>query len=75
MGQASYTHDMDQVARYVLPQNKELSMAFHFEIMELDAPGKTRNDACQYREWELQELKEIINRWQTFMKDEGFWNT
>lgn len=74
VGQASYTRDMHQLARYVLPENKELNMVFQFEIMELDSLGKARDDSLRYRKWELKELKEVINRWQTFMKDEEYWN-
>lgn len=75
VGQASYTRDMDQLSRYVLPKNEELNMVFQAELMELDAPRKARNDKLQYRQRKLKELKEVVNRWQTFKTDEGFWNT
>lgn len=66
---------MDQLSRYVLLKNELLNMVFQAELMELDAPGKARNDKLQYRQWKLKELKEVVNRWQTFKIDEGFWNT
>ncbi|KDQ55402.1 glycoside hydrolase family 13 protein [Jaapia argillacea MUCL 33604] len=64
---------------YVLPSNNELNMVFQFELMGIDAPlpqeGQTVDDQdLKWRQWELSEMKQVVNRWQTFGRDEGFWN-
>ena len=74
VGEAPFTHDMDALAQYVLPANKELNMVFQFELMDVDSSGMTRDNPLVPRKWRLTELKEIINRWQTFRREEGFWN-
>lgn len=74
VGEAPFTHDMQALAKYVLPDNHELNMVFQFELMDVDSSGKTRDNPLQPREWKLTELKEIINRWQTYLRTEGFWN-
>ena len=65
---------MHALAQYVLPANKELNMVFQFELMDVDSSGMTRDNPLVPRQWKLTEFKEIINRWQTFLRDEGFWN-
>lgn len=65
---------MHALARYVLPKDRELHMIFQFELMDIDSSGKTRANPLQPREWKLSEFKEVINRWQTFLRDDGFWN-
>ena len=65
---------MDALARFVLPKNKELNMIFQFELMDIDSSGKTRANPLIPRKWKLTEFKEVINRWQTFLREDGFWN-
>ena len=74
VGEAPSTFDMRVLAEYVLPASRELNMVFQFELMEIDSSGKTRENPLQPRKWKLTEFKEIVNRWQTFLRDEGFWN-
>ncbi|KAJ7348244.1 glycoside hydrolase family 13 protein [Mycena albidolilacea] len=75
VGEAPFTHSPAELARYVLPENKELNMAFHFELVDLDSPRGAERTRFIYRPWKLSELKEIVNRWQTFKREEGFWNS
>ena len=65
---------MHALARYVLPKNRELNMVFQFELMDIDSSGKTRSDPLVPRDWKLTEFKEVVNRWQTFLREDGFWN-
>ncbi len=70
---------MHALAAYVLPSTElggrgELDMMFHFELMDIDAEGRERSNMYKQREWKLSELKEVVGRWQTFGRDEGFWN-
>ena len=40
-----------------------------------DAKAKKYDcQALKPREWKLTEFKEIINRWQNYLRKEGFWN-
>ncbi|KAF9463174.1 glycoside hydrolase family 13 protein [Collybia nuda] len=72
VGETPFTHDASELAAYVLPRNKELDMVFHFELMDLDSPGPGKR--LIYRPWKLSEFREIIGRWQTYQRSEGFWN-
>ncbi|KAJ7581856.1 alpha amylase [Mycena floridula] len=77
VGQTSLTYSVEEVAKYVLPANKELNMVFQFELMHIDLPSKDsgiERSPLIPRPWKVAELKEIIIRWQRYKKDEGFWN-
>ncbi|KAF7345695.1 Glycoside hydrolase family 13 protein [Mycena venus] len=74
VGETPLTHSVAELARYVLPANKELNMIFHFELVDLDSPRTTQPTPFIHRPWKLSELTEIVNRWQTFKREEGFWN-
>ncbi|MEC0182421.1 alpha-glucosidase [Paenibacillus peoriae] len=61
---------------YSDPKNKELSMIFQFEHMQLDKiPGKQRWDL---KKLELDELKQVLSKWQYALDKDGwnslFWN-
>ncbi|OAX36276.1 glycoside hydrolase family 13 protein [Rhizopogon vinicolor AM-OR11-026] len=71
VGETPFTHDSSELAAYVLPQNRELNMVFHFELMDIDSPPES---PLLNKPWTLTELKAIVGRWQRFMRDEGFWN-
>ena len=76
VGETPFTHDASELAAYVLPSNKELNMVFQFELMDLDSSKEGQDcSPLVFREWKLSELKEIIGRWQTYKREEGFWNT
>ncbi|CAA7269704.1 unnamed protein product [Cyclocybe aegerita] len=75
VGETPFTHSASELAAYVLPANNELNMVFHFEIMDLDSPKEGQDfSPLVLREWSLQELKDIVGRWQKYKRDEGFWN-
>ncbi|KAF9482985.1 glycoside hydrolase family 13 protein [Pholiota conissans] len=75
VGETPFTYDAEPLADYVLPANKELNMVFHFEIMDLDSPkGGHDYDALRFKPWALDDLKGIISRWQTFHREDGYWN-
>ncbi len=65
---------MQQLARYVLPAEKELNMVFHFELMDVDCGGDERDTPLIWRKWTLTEFKAIVSKWQRFLRKEGFWN-
>lgn len=72
VGETPFTHDVSQLAAYVLPQNKELNMVFNFDLMDLDSPDYS---PLVRRAWTLAEFRDVVSRWQQFKRDEGFWNT
>ncbi|KAF7345697.1 Glycoside hydrolase family 13 protein [Mycena venus] len=74
VGETPFTHSVAELARYVLPANKELNMIFHFELVDLDSPRTAQRTPFIHRPWKLSEFTEIVNRWQTFKREEGFWN-
>jgi alpha-glucosidase len=75
VGETPFTDDASQLAAYVLPANKELNTVFQFQLMEIDSPfeGPLRVPLIK-REWKLQELRDVVVRWQLYKRDESFWN-
>ena len=71
VGETPLTHDMHEISKYVLPDNHELNMVFQFELMDIDSSSE---DPLKPKTWKLTEFKEVINRWQTFLRERGFWN-
>ena len=69
-------NNAEQLAEYVLPQNKELNMVFQFELAYLDSPKCSALEVAvmAHRPWRLSELKAIVTKWQTLERDAGFWN-
>ncbi|KAF7437386.1 hypothetical protein PC9H_004225 [Pleurotus ostreatus] len=77
VGETPSTYLADEVAKYVLPQNKELNMVFQFELMDIDAfvdPRSGDHIPMIPCDWTLSDLKNIVTKWQVFKREEGFWN-
>ncbi|KAJ7103939.1 glycoside hydrolase family 13 protein [Mycena epipterygia] len=74
VGETPFTKWALELAKYVLPENKELQMVFQFELVLLDSPRTVPRPPATHRPWKLSELKEIVTRWQRFERDAGFWN-
>lgn len=74
VGETPYTIDPKVISGYVLPARQELNMVFNFELADIDLEGKTRENAFIPRVAPLGDIKQVINKWQTFMREEGFWN-
>ncbi|KAL1675803.1 glycoside hydrolase family 13 protein [Schizophyllum commune] len=74
VGEAPFSYDENALGQYVLPANKELQMIFQFELVDVDSPKGPDRSSLMPRPWKLTELKTIINKWQTYKRDEGFWN-
>ncbi|KAJ7626207.1 glycoside hydrolase family 13 protein [Roridomyces roridus] len=89
VGETPFSHCARQLAEYVLPANKELNMIFQFELVDLDSPrpptcaaaGVPEEDKLRclrmpfiHRPWKLTELREIVGKWQTCKREEGYWN-
>ncbi|EAW14025.1 alpha-glucosidase [Aspergillus clavatus NRRL 1] len=63
-----------EAVRYTSQFNSrpELNLIIQFQHVELDCHD---GDKWMLREWELPELKRIINEWQETLIDNGGWNT
>lgn len=78
VGETPLSHNAEDIAAYVLPVNKELNMVFHFEIMNLDDGGVDGGaeavSPLVHRDWKLVELKNIVEKWQKYKRETGYWN-
>lgn len=78
VGETPLSHRAEDIAAYVLPANKELNMVFHFEIMNIDDGGVDGGAEAVspliHREWKLLEFKNIVDKWQQYKREEGYWN-
>ena len=76
VGETPNTYDAATIAAYVLPGRKELNMVFQFDLMDLDSP-KVGTDYVPLRAKAVTvaDIRGTIVPWQTFMREEGFWNT
>lgn len=73
VGEAPFSHSADDLAEYVLPQNGELKTVFQFELMDIDSSNPL--EPLLPKPWKLSDLKNVVEKWQTFKREEGFWNT
>lgn len=73
VGEAPFSHTPEEMAEYVLPASKELNMIFQFELMDIDAAAPL--EPMTWRKWQLADLEHVIQKWQSFDRAEGFWNS
>lgn len=71
VGEMPACNDPEEIIKAVNIDRKELNMIFNFELVDIDhgnggkfTPGS----------WKLADVYRIINKWQTFMQDNGGWN-
>jgi oligo-1,6-glucosidase len=80
VGETPFTLNAEDVAPYVLPVSKELDMVFQFQLVQIDAPHSVsdsepfKDQHLMWVEWKLSEMKTIVQRWQGYKRDEGYWN-
>jgi len=80
VGETPFTLNTDDIAPYVLPMSKELDMVFQFQLMRIDAPhnisdsNPIKDKHLVWMEWKLSEMKTVVQRWQGYKRDEGYWN-
>jgi len=73
VGEAPFSHSADDLAKYILPPNSELKTIFQFELMDIDSFNSL--EPLIPKPWKLSDLKNVVEKWQTFKRGEGFWNT
>ncbi|KAF7551297.1 hypothetical protein G7046_g7758 [Stylonectria norvegica] len=71
VGEMPLVHREQELIKAVGADRGELSMIFHFELMDIDhgIDGK-----FSPKKWPLSELKTTVNKWQRFMYDNNGWN-
>jgi oligo-1,6-glucosidase len=72
VGEAPFSHSASDLAEYVLPANKELNMVFQFELIDIDSAVVI--EPLKWKKWALSDLKDVVEKWQTFETERGFWN-
>ncbi|KZZ86862.1 aflYc/ glcA/ glucosidase [Ascosphaera apis ARSEF 7405] len=71
VGEMPFVYDEQEVLMSVGATRGELNMIFQFDIVESDhGNGGKFTDG----HWTLTKFKKIVNRWQTFMCENGGWN-
>ncbi|KIE01863.1 Alpha amylase, partial [Metarhizium majus ARSEF 297] len=71
VGEMPCVHDEKELVRAVAADRGELSMIFHFELMDIDHGV---NGKFSPATWALSTLKSKVNKWQRFMYDNNGWN-
>ncbi|KAK3989463.1 alpha-glucosidase [Cladorrhinum sp. PSN332] len=72
VGELPHTPDPKKVLDYVGSGDKQLSMVFQFDIVDV---GQGREFKYHFEEWKLPLLKGIVEKWQKFIKGSDGWTT
>jgi alpha-glucosidase len=72
VGETPYVPATQMALDYVHPSRHEFNMIFQWEHMDVD---RVPNSLLGWKPWSLLELKQIFNRWQIIMQDNGGWNS
>lgn len=72
VGELPSTPDINDVIRYISASRNELSQIFQFDISKL---GRDDNDFYANHPFTLEELKEVIEKWQRFSEGTDAWPT
>lgn len=72
VGELPNTPDVARVKEYVSLANKELSMVFQFDGVDL---GRRPSNTFALQPYKLTDLKRITEKWQTFIEHTDSWTT
>ena len=73
VGEMPGISDINEIIKTVGSKSGELRMIFIFDLVDIDnVPGKER---FSLQEWDLKEVKRIVNKWQRAMIDHDGWNS
>jgi alpha-glucosidase len=75
VGELSMTPNPEGVLEYVSAQKKELDMIFQFDITHLGQGPPGSDNKYDFSEWNLPEMKRIVEKWQTFIEGTDGWTT
>lgn len=72
VGELPHTPDPRHVLQYVGAADKQLSMVFQFDIVDI---GQGASDKYHFKEWKLPQLKATVAKWQQFIEGTDGWTT
>lgn len=72
VGELPHTPDPRHVLKYVGAADKQLSMVFQFDIVDI---GQGKSDKYRFEEWKLPQLKATVAKWQQFIEGTDGWTT
>lgn len=72
VGELPHTPDPQKVLNYVGAGDKQLSMVFQFDIVDI---GQGKDRKYHFEEWKLPLLKGIVAKWQQFIDGTDGWTT
>ncbi|KAK3301622.1 glycoside hydrolase superfamily [Chaetomium strumarium] len=72
VGELPHTPDPKKVLQYVGASDRQLSMVFQFDIVDI---GQGREHKYHFQEWKLPLLKGIVAKWQQFIEGTDGWTT
>lgn len=71
VGEMPACNDPEEIIKAVNIDRHELNMIFNFELVDIDHGNEGKFTAGS---WKLADAYKIINKWQTFMQENGGWN-
>jgi len=72
VGEMPFVRDENEILKVVGEKSGELNMIFIFELVDVDnAPGFRMT----LRDWDANEIKDIVNRYQRLMIEKDGWNS
>ena len=72
VGELPHTPDPEHVLRYVGSNDKQMSMVFQFDIVDI---GQGTSYKYRLREWKLPVFKATVAKWQQFIEGTDGWTT
>lgn len=72
VGELPHTPDPKKVLQYVSLADKQLSMVFQFDIVDL---GQGVTSKYHFEPWKLSRFKDIVAKWQQFIEGTDGWTT
>lgn len=72
VGELPHTPDVNKVLQYVGSGDRQLSMVFQFDIVDI---GQGKTVKYNFQPWKLPLLKEIVSKWQKFIEGTDGWTT
>ncbi|ROV88600.1 hypothetical protein VSDG_09140 [Cytospora chrysosperma] len=72
VGELPHTPDPKKVLEYISLGDKQLSMVFQFDIVDL---GQGSSYKYEFQQWTLPQLKAIVAKWQQFIDGTDGWTT
>ncbi|CAK7201256.1 hypothetical protein SEUCBS139899_003959 [Sporothrix eucalyptigena] len=72
VGELPHTPDPQHVLKYVGAGDKQMSMVFQFDIVDI---GQGASAKYRFTEWKLPQLKATVAKWQQFIEGTDGWTT